>query len=385
MADRGYQPFEPFMDSLRVAVPLVISQRKLDADKEQADMLFQQRAAQILMQANETKNKFAIEEGAKILTKHLENYNPNDPESVKAALALGKNLESLVGQPFLPRDETGNISFQGLNLKPGMTEYQKESLDLRSDLGKQAALDREEARKDRQAIAGQSAQARQDALELQRQNAEERKRQNLRGEQGTKPEKGMRWNADTGEMEPIPGSTVDIKIREDYAADTGNIESVTNKLDILAKSTDEIINHKGLPAITGYRGYIPDVFNPAAMDADKLLKSFKSKTFVNTIQEMRNAAKTGSTGLGQLTEREGDKLENSIESLERAQSYEQMIQALKRIKQYSELAKSRIKKQYDLEWEGRVPKKLGEKQNWKKENLDLKNMSDDELKKGLGL
>jgi hypothetical protein len=215
---------------------------------------------------------------------------------------------------------------------------------------------------------------------LQKENIEEKKRQNLRGEQGTKPEKGMRWNAETGEMEPIPGSSVDIKMRENYAADTANISRIEDSLGRLIQSANELESHKGLPWLTGYTGYLPDWVSQSKKDAAAKIDQLKSKAFVQSIEAMRSTAKTGSTGLGQITEREGEKVQNSLANLDRAQSPEQMAAALKEIKSIAETAQARIKRQYQMEWEGRSPKKLGEKQNWKPENLEIKT-ADDYLKK----
>jgi hypothetical protein len=382
----GYNPFGPLQDAMRIAVPLVINQRNIDAEKQKTDALYQLNKEKLLQEAMQAQRKVELETSAKMFEEAMKNVDPTNPESVLRTRATASQLEKALGKPILPRDEAGEMLLPGLTWKkPEMTEYQKESLSLREQLAKQAQADREEARADRMSIAQQASADRAAALGLQRENLDEKKKQNLRGEQGTKPEKGMRWNADTGEMEPIPGSSVDIKMRENYAADTANISRVEDSLNRLIKAADTVKNHEGLDWLTGYTGYLPDWVSQSKRDAATKLDELKSKNFVQAVEAMRSTAKTGSTGLGQLTEREGEKVQNSIANLERAQSTKQIQAALDEIKSIAEVARTRIKRQYETEWKGREPKALGQKQDWKPENLDLKSIPDDDLKKKLGI
>lgn len=106
--------FAPFMDSLKIATTLSINQRRLDAEKEKYDQLYKQNAAKILMEAHEAQSKRAVDNALEAFKLAAPNTDPNNPQSVKQTLALGRNIEELSGAKFLPRDENGLSTLEGL-------------------------------------------------------------------------------------------------------------------------------------------------------------------------------------------------------------------------------------------------------------------------------
>jgi hypothetical protein len=145
-------------------------------------------------------------------------------------------------------------------------------------------------------------------------------------------ERGYRYN-ESGDAEPIPGSKADVITREEYAADTSSVDRIEDTFDRVGFAVDELLkNDNGLRWITGYTGYAPDWVSQDKKDASIKLEELKGKIFVQAIDSLKSASANGSTGFGQLTEREGDKIQASIANLKEAQGYEQMVAALAEIK-----------------------------------------------------
>ena len=135
-------------------------------------------------------------------------------------------------------------------------------------------------------------------------------------------------------------------------ADRVRVETVEGDLGRLETATRRLLEHPGLEGITGVRGMLYIIPGSARADANTQLNSLKSRIFINTIASMREASKTGGA-VGNVTEREGDKLEASLGSLERAQSYEQIQQALRDIIEFAGVGKKRIRGAYEERWEGK--------------------------------
>lgn len=145
----------------------------------------------------------------------------------------------------------------------------------------------------------------------------------IRGDAATqknlpKPKTGYRWNAEGTEQEPIPGGPVARQLTIDSANAKRSVDLTVQNLDRLDTAMGELDADPGLDRITGpVAGRTPNL-TAAATGAQAKLDSIKSQIFVSALQSMRDASKTGGA-LGQVTEREGDKLENSIAALAQAQ------------------------------------------------------------------
>jgi len=93
----------------------------------------------------------------------------------------------------------------------------------------------------------------------------------------------------------------------------GNTSSTINKL----------LNHEGFENLTGFLGG-KHIFGSAGADAQALLDTVKSQSFINSLQN----AKAGGATFGALTEGEGKRIEGMIASLDQNQSEESLRKAL---------------------------------------------------------
>jgi hypothetical protein len=110
-------------------------------------------------------------------------------------------------------------------------------------------------------------------------------------------------------------------------------QGISSAAESTIASIEQLLAHPGLPAITGKRGMIPNIaIFPDAANADALLKEVKNKVAIDTLTALRAASKTGSSGFGQLTEREGLRLESYKGNLEAAQTEQQMRDQLGKVK-----------------------------------------------------
>lgn len=124
-------------------------------------------------------------------------------------------------------------------------------------------------------------------------------------------------------------------------------DGASDQLDRLAATATALKAHPGLGGITGVRGMVYNIPGTDAADAVQLLHTLKSQTTIDTMLALKNASKTGSTGFGQLSEAEGQKLQDSIAPLETAQSKESMTRSLDGIISYVAQAKKRLKEGLD--------------------------------------
>lgn len=148
-------------------------------------------------------------------------------------------------------------------------------------------------------------------------------------------------------LRPIPGGPADTKLQGMLNQDTAMLNNSRSAFDRLAVSANEVLNHPGLPRVTGLMGAVPNIPGSAASDAEAKLTTLKSQVGFSVLQEMRNNAKTGGA-LGQISDRENILLQNNLDALDKAQSYEQMQASLRNIVKYAEGAKDRLQEAYNL-------------------------------------
>lgn len=154
-------------------------------------------------------------------------------------------------------------------------------------------------------------------------------------------------------LEPIPGGPADQKLQGALSADENALTGAVGNFDRLATAANELLNHPGLKGITGVRGAIPNIPGTDAADAEAMLNTLKSQVAFGVLQEMRNQSKTGGA-LGAVSERELLLLQNNLQALEKAQSFEQMQKSLRNILNYSEQAKDRMRNAFTSKHAGRV-------------------------------
>jgi hypothetical protein len=181
----------------------------------------------------------------------------------------------------------------------------------------------------------QRLQMEREKLDLAKQQAEE----------GKVPV-GYRKTA-TGDLEAVKGGPADLKSQAQFAQDTTAYNAATSSMDRLATAANEVLQHPGLPGAVGLRGAIPNIPGSDAANAAALLETLKSQVGFSVLQDMRNASKTGGA-LGNISNEEGKRLEANLATLNKAQDISQFQSSLKKIIQYTEGAKDRLKNAYEL-------------------------------------
>ncbi len=128
--------------------------------------------------------------------------------------------------------------------------------------------------------------------------------------------------------------------------DKTSLEGATARLDDLERAANEVLKHPGLISNYGLRGVIPNIPGTQAGDAQAKLTELKAKAGFAALQAMRDASKTGGA-LGQVTETEHIYLQNSLVALEKAQSYEQVQQELRKLMDWTQGSKQRLQAAFD--------------------------------------
>lgn len=162
---------------------------------------------------------------------------------------------------------------------------------------------------------------------------------------------GYRMTQD-GNLEAIPGGPADLKLQGAFNQDTAALSGSTSAMDRLATAANEALNHPGLGGITGVRSLFPNIPGGEAADAQAKLNTLKSQVAFGVLQDMRNNSKTGGA-LGAVSDAEGKRLEANLAALENAQSEEQMKESLKKIVEYTEGAKERLRSSFNLRHGGK--------------------------------
>ena len=129
------------------------------------------------------------------------------------------------------------------------------------------------------------------------------------------------------------------------------IGSVSQNLDRLGAAIADLQSDPGLAHITGtIAGRTPNLTN-LATGAQAKLDSIKSQIFVEALQAMREASKTGGA-VGNVSDREGDKLENTLAALNQAQGTEDFKIQLGKALEQLRLSKARLQAAFDETYGG---------------------------------
>lgn len=108
-----------------------------------------------------------------------------------------------------------------------------------------------------------------------------------------------------------------------------------NQLGDMATKADELLQHPGLSKATGFGGEtLSKISGTDAANFAAKMHSLQADTFVNNLAAMRASSKTGGA-VGQVSDREGDRMASLQASLAQAQTKEQIESALSRIADYA--------------------------------------------------
>lgn len=129
---------------------------------------------------------------------------------------------------------------------------------------------------------------------------------------------------------------------------TQSYQNITNSMQRLAQNADALLKHPGLESNTGLSGVL-GVYKATqpGRDAAAMLDTLKNKMVVSTLADLKRASANGSSGFGQLSDTEGQRLENYVVNLSRAQSLPQMQAALKDLKEFAQGATERYTQHYN--------------------------------------
>lgn len=161
-----------------------------------------------------------------------------------------------------------------------------------------------------------------------------------------RPPAGYRFKPD-GALEPIPGGPADTKVQGAFNADTNALNASEAALNRLGEQVN-LVKNANLGRITGIPGVLPNVPGMAGSDAQGRLETLRSQVGFTVLQALRDAAKSGSSGLGQVTEREHAMLQAQLGNLQNAQSEPELRRVLGDIAKFVEESKGRLRSAYNM-------------------------------------
>lgn len=152
--------------------------------------------------------------------------------------------------------------------------------------------------------------------------------------------------AQSGEQRQIDAAAT--KKQTDIADMQAGFRAVDSSLDRMGKLAGELSKHPGLDTVGGWSGFARlHKFPGEGKDADTKLESLKSQLVVNALGELKKMSSTGASGFGQLSEKEGLRLETLVTSLQEAQSDEQLRNAVREIEKFSNESRGRLRDHYN--------------------------------------
>ena len=125
------------------------------------------------------------------------------------------------------------------------------------------------------------------------------------------------------------------------------VKTVSNTMSVIGQTVDSLLaNPDGINGITGLVYGVTPAVTASARKAKAELEQLKNLAFIQGITELRAASKTGAA-VGNVTNREGDRFENLKASLDRSQSKDDLIAALKKLKTQADLTTQFMTEAFD--------------------------------------
>lgn len=165
----------------------------------------------------------------------------------------------------------------------------------------------------------------------------------------------LRPQAEPGGQASPAGGGLSPRARAELAADRAKkqpedlaqIQNITADLNLLQDTAGKLRTHPGLNTSTGWLAGFGSI--PAPTDAygfSSELDAFKNQMVINTMAKLKALSASGATGFGNLTEKEGGRMENLVASLNRARKTEDVVKSLQDIEDFMEGVKSRSAQDY---------------------------------------
>lgn len=126
--------------------------------------------------------------------------------------------------------------------------------------------------------------------------------------------------------------TEDRKVEEAEAHAARALQNTARAIDQDSREATRLLQHPGLVYITGQAvglgGRVGAALSSNAAGARAILLTVHAQTFLRALNDLRAASKNTASGLGQLTEKEGDKIQNAKVALDTQQPTEQFKRTL---------------------------------------------------------
>lgn len=121
-----------------------------------------------------------------------------------------------------------------------------------------------------------------------------------------------------------------------------SVETSRNKIDNSLSTIDRVLKNPNLNDVVGSlegSAIYPHLLSDESQNAIADIETIKSQAFLSQLQDLKNSSTGGSSGLGALSEQEGERLISSIQSLSRKQGEKQFTSNLTEVQRL--LLKSR--------------------------------------------
>jgi len=131
------------------------------------------------------------------------------------------------------------------------------------------------------------------------------------------------------------------ELNDNARAKVANAESAAGSIDNLLNTIDRTLKNPSLNSVLGsIQGRLPAVFSDEAADAIANIDTLGSQVFISQIPNIK--------GTGSLSEKEGDKLQASLQNLSRTQSHEQFEANLREVQRLALKSRGIISKRFGV-------------------------------------
>lgn len=137
------------------------------------------------------------------------------------------------------------------------------------------------------------------------------------------------------------------ELKKTYPKAKGALQSFNASADDTINNINELLKDtEGLKKISGLTGDVVHITD-ASRRAKAKYETIKAQGFLNTLQGLKSSSPTGASGLGSVSNSEGDKLVAAAASLKQSQSYDDLVRELKAYKTKIEESKKRLQSGFD--------------------------------------
>lgn len=132
-------------------------------------------------------------------------------------------------------------------------------------------------------------------------------------------------------------------------------DATKQSFDVADKAIEDATKDTGWLS-AGPLSHLPDFANPNAATLRGDLNTIQSKVVLDTITEMKSLSKTGSTGFGQLSDREGQLISSRLGAVLQASTPKRLKQSLTDLQGQLKISRDRVLGAYEAEQKLRAPK-----------------------------